>query len=142
MKPVYVAVAVIVDEQKQNVLLSLRSSEQHQGGFWEFPGGKVEPNETVYAALLREIKEELNLTVEFAEPLMQVSHDYADKTVFLDVWWVTRFQGQPQGREGQKIRWCSITDLQKDDFPAANEPIISEIHKTLGLAKYNLKSDI
>jgi 8-oxo-dGTP diphosphatase len=126
MDNVHVAVAVILNDEGE-VLVALRSPEQHQGGLWEFPGGKVEEAESVYQALIREAQEELNITITAAEPLSYVSHDYDDKTVLLDVWCVTGFQGTPQGYEGQKIRWCAIDDLQQEDFPAANVPIISAI---------------
>lgn len=127
MQSVHVAVAVIVNDKKE-VLLALRSIEQHQGGLWEFPGGKVEMGESVYEALIREICEELNVTITAAEPLTTVSHDYDDKSVLLDVWNVNDFQGTPKGQEGQKIRWCAIDDLRSEELPAANEPIISAIH--------------
>jgi 8-oxo-dGTP diphosphatase len=126
MQTVQVAVAIILNDEDK-VLLALRSPEQHQGGLWEFPGGKVEAGESVNEALKREIREELNITITAAEPLLPVKHDYSDKSVCLDVWWVTDFQGTPQGHEGQKIRWCAICDLQEDEFPAANAPIISAI---------------
>lgn len=126
VKTVHVAVAVIVNDHDE-VLLALRSPEQHQGGLWEFPGGKVEAGESVNEALKREIREELNITITAAAALTSVKHDYNDKSVWLDVWSVTDFQGTPQGHEGQKIRWCAIHDLQEDEFPAANAPIISAI---------------
>ena len=126
VQTIQVAVAVILND-KDEVLLAFRSLEQHQGGLWEFPGGKVETGESVIEALTREIREELNVVIIAAEPLISVNHDYSDKTVLLDVWYVADFQGTPQGHEGQKIRWCAIHDLQKDEFPAANAPIISAI---------------
>ena len=127
---VHVAVAVIVNHHKQ-VLVALRHPDQHQGGLWEFPGGKVEQSETVLAALKRETKEELDLTITQAAPLLQVSHDYADKTVLLDVWLVTDFDGQANGREGQPIRWCAIEELHIEDFPAANATIIESLQTML-----------
>lgn len=127
VKTVHVAVAVILNDQDE-VLLALRSPDQHQGGLWEFPGGKVEAGESVNEALKREIKEELNITIITTRALTSVKHDYSDKSVWLDVWSVTDFQGTPQGHEGQKIRWCAIHDLQEDEFPAANGPIISAVH--------------
>jgi len=132
VKTVHVAVAVILND-KNEVLLALRTPEQHQGGLWEFPGGKKENDESVYQALIREIKEELNITITDAEPLILVDHDYDDKTVLLDVWCVAGFQGTPRGHEGQKIRWCAINYLLENEFPAANAPIISAIQ-----AKFNV----
>ena len=121
---VHVAVAVIINDQQQ-VLLALRQSHQHQGGLWEFPGGKVEDNETVYDALCREIYEELALTIQSAEPLLKTVYQYSDKAVLLDVWLVGDFIGEAQGQEGQRLQWIAITNLNADDFPAANVPIIN-----------------
>ena len=129
-EPVHVAVAVIMNPQ-QHVLLALRQTHQHQGGLWEFPGGKVEAGESVYDALVREIEEEIGLTISSADELVKISHDYSDKTVLLDVWLVDAFIGEPKGREGQQLRWCAIADLKEDDFPAANAAIIGAIKVSL-----------
>lgn len=123
---VHVAVAVILDS-KQQVLLSLRQAHQHQGGLWEFPGGKLDDNETVFDALVREIDEELGITIIEAQPLIEISHDYNDKSVRLDVWTVTEFSGVAQGREGQKVKWQTIAELDEKDFPTANVAIINEL---------------
>ena len=123
---VHVAVAVIVNIQ-QEVLLALRQSHQHQGGLWEFPGGKVESGEAVYDALVRETQEELGITITQATPLLQIHHDYADKSVLLDVWQVSDYNGLPTGQEGQRLCWHPISKLNPDDFPAANVAIIKAI---------------
>ncbi len=123
---IHVAVAVIVNAQQQ-VLIALRQSHQHQGGLWEFPGGKVEAKEQVEAALCREVKEEVNLVVEAAQPMTTIEHDYKDKTVLLDVWLVTAFSGQIQGNEGQKTHWCPISEIDQFAFPDANAEIITQL---------------
>lgn len=120
---VHVAVAAIVNEQHQ-VLVTLRPDHVHQGGLWEFPGGKVESGETVSQALQREITEELGLQLEHIEPLICIQHAYPDKTVLLDVWRVTQFSGIPFGLEGQAMQWRDITSLDASDFPQANRTII------------------
>jgi len=127
-KTVHVAVAIIVNDEKQ-VLLALRQAHQHQGELWEFPGGKVEADESVFDALVRETKEELAVTILTAKPLIKIAHDYSDKSVLLDVWRVDEFEGTPQGCEGQSLRWCKITDLIDDDFPAANIEIINALRQ-------------
>ncbi|MFW5451828.1 MAG: 8-oxo-dGTP diphosphatase MutT [Methylophagaceae bacterium] len=126
MPLVHVAVAVIVNEQ-QEVLLALRHAHQHQGGLWEFPGGKVDTNEAVYDALVREISEELGIIITLAQPLLKVTHEYNDKSVLLDVWQVDKFEGSPKGQEGQQLRWCPMSALNVADFPAANMPIITAL---------------
>ncbi len=123
---VHVAVAVIVNPQ-QEVLLALRQVHQHQGDLWEFPGGKVESGETVYDALVRETQEELDVTITQATPLLQIQHDYDDKSVLLDVWQVSDYNGLPAGQEGQILRWCPVPELNPDDFPAANVAIIKAL---------------
>ena len=123
---VHVAVAVIVNSKKE-VLLALRHMHQHQGGLWEFPGGKVETDESVFDALVREAREELAVTIIAAQPLIKIAHDYSEQSVLLDVWTVSEFSGTPQGQEGQSLRWCGITDLVDDDFPAANVAIINAL---------------
>jgi 8-oxo-dGTP diphosphatase len=125
---VQVAVAAIINPQRQ-VLLALRQAHQHQGNLWEFPGGKVEANESTYSALLRELDEEVGLKVIAAEPLIEISHDYGDKFVVLDVWLVNNFTGKPQGREGQALRWCDISALKESEFPAANVAIIDALKR-------------
>lgn len=126
MKPVHVAVGVIVDETG-HILLTRRAKAAHQGGLWEFPGGKVESSETVQVALDRELHEELGIRVEHCESLLEVSHDYGDKKVCLDVWVVWRFSGEPRGREGQPMQWVKASDLPAVDFPAANLPIVQAV---------------
>lgn len=123
---VHVAVGVIVNGER-HILIALRPARSHQGGLWEFPGGKVEAGETVQTALQRELLEELGLTVDACRPLLEVCHDYGDKSVLLDVWWVEAFSGEPEGREGQPLRWVSAEALAGYDFPAANQPIVSAV---------------
>ena len=124
MKRIHVAAAVIRGAD-QRVLIAKRPLDKHQGGLWEFPGGKVEAGETVEAALVRELHEELGIVVETARPLIQVRHDYPDKQVLLDVWEVLAFSGEPHGAEGQPLAWVASDDLPEYAFPAANQPIIS-----------------
>lgn len=121
---VQVAAAVIVDGGGR-VLLARRAPHRHQGGLWEFPGGKIEPHETARAALARELYEEVGIVVESARPLIRLRHAYPGKTVLLDVWRVTAFHGEPHGREGQPVEWVAVEELTARDFPAANPPIIT-----------------
>ena len=124
MKRIHVAAAVIrgVDGK---ILIARRAQAQHQGGLWEFPGGKVEEGETVQVALRRELAEELGIQVTEARPLIKVSHDYVDKQVLLDVWEVSAFTGEPHGAEGQPLAWVTVRELAHYDFPEANRPIVA-----------------
>lgn len=123
-KTVHVAVGVIV--RGGRVLIARRPDTAHQGGLLEFPGGKVEPGETVQQALCREIAEEtgLKLTEGSLQPVIGIYHDYGDKRVFLDVWSSHSAQGEPEGKEGQPVGWLAPELLKDSDFPAANRPII------------------
>lgn len=129
-KRVHVAVGVVIDAD-QRILVSQRLAHLHQGGLWEFPGGKVETGETVPEALARELAEELAVEVLRSEPLIEISHDYSDKSVFLDVWCVDRFAGEPHGREGQQWQWVDMAGLRELQFPAANTPIVAAIEAWL-----------
>ena len=120
---VHVAVGVIQDRAGR-VLITRRSATAHQGGLWEFPGGKVDPGESVQQALVRELREELGVEVSAARPLMRVSHAYADKAVLLDVWRISTVAGQARGCEGQPVRWVAVKDLGSFAFPEANRPIV------------------
>ena len=120
---VQVAVGIITDAAGA-ILITRRPNHAHQGGLWEFPGGKVEAGETVTAALRRELYEELGVMVEAAEPWLQIRHAYPDKTVLLEVWRVTAYQGEPHGREGQPLTWVLPARLADFAFPAADTPII------------------
>jgi 8-oxo-dGTP diphosphatase len=124
---VHVAVGVIVDADGQRVLLAKRPAHVHQGDLWEFPGGKVEPGETSSQALARELREELAIEVVCCSPLLEVAHDYADKSVLLEVWQISRFTGQAQGSEGQLLRWAAIENLHQFTFPAANRRIVAQL---------------
>lgn len=122
----HVAVAAIVNSNNE-VLLSLRPQGVHQGGLWEFPGGKIEPGESTVEALTRELKEELGIKPQVYRPLIKVNHHYSDKSVLLDVWRVDAFDGIPSGCEGQKIEWVTLKNLPQVSFPAANVPIITAL---------------
>lgn len=120
---VHVAAAVVVNSENE-VLIAKRAVDAHQGGLWEFPGGKVEAGETVEQALARELLEETGIRVEHARPLIRVHHDYGDKSVLLDVWRVEAFSGEVHGREGQPVKWVRPEQLKDYAFPDANLPII------------------
>jgi 8-oxo-dGTP diphosphatase len=126
MKIVEVAAGVIYNPEGE-ILIAKRADNQHQGGLWEFPGGKIEQGESAQQALARELYEELAIKVSASEPLVRIAHDYTDKSVVLDVWCVTAFSGEARGVEGQPLAWVSVDQLTDYEFPAANEPIIAAV---------------
>ncbi len=127
MKTIHVAVGVIIRDQR--IFISKRPAQLHQGGRWEFPGGKVEAGETVLAALNRELQEEVGLTVVTASPLLQLEYDYPEKRVLLDVWVVSESIGAGEGLEGQQVAWVAPADLVNYQFPDANAPILAAVAK-------------
>lgn len=131
-----VAVGIIENAQHQ-VLVAQRPGHKHQGGKWEFPGGKIHPGETTPEALARELHEELGITLRAACPLQRVRHAYPDRSVLLDVWRVTDYLGEPHGREGQPLRWVAPSGLSGLDLPDADRPIV----RTLRLPPLYLVTD-
>lgn len=123
---IHVAVATIVNDNDE-VFICKRHADSHQGGLWEFPGGKVEANETVQQALVRELHEETGITISESRPLIRVHHDYGDKAVLLDVWKVQHYTGTPHGKEAQPARWAAIATLDANEFPAADVAIIKAL---------------
>ncbi|WP_438985451.1 NUDIX domain-containing protein [Aequoribacter sp.] len=104
----HVAVGVILREG--DLFIAKRQGDQHLAGLWEFPGGKVEADETVLDALKRELYEELGIDVISAAPLIQQRHEYDIRTVVLDCWLVTEFKGLAHGKEGQATTWAKIEE--------------------------------
>ena len=131
---VHVAVGVIFNSKQDQILIAKRPNHLHQGGLWEFPGGKVSSGEAIEHALARELFEELGISDIQAEPLMHILYDYTDKKVYLDIWIIDQFSGQAQGKEGQQCEWVNLQDLLSSQsqyqFPAANQPILERL-KTL-----------
>ncbi len=125
-KAIHVVVGVIYNHE-QKILVALRPAHKSQGGLWEFPGGKVEANETAEQALKRELLEEVGIEVQLALPLKQCHYDYEQYQVWLDVWEVLQFQGSAHGREGQPIAWVTVEELQQLPVLSANHPIVAAV---------------
>jgi len=124
-KRIHVAVGVI--QRGEQIFISKRPDQLHQGGRWEFPCGKVEPGETVLDALSRELMEEVGLQVLQASPLLQLEYAYPEKTVLLDVWLVSQTAGEGAGLEGQQVAWVHHGELCHYQFPDANQPILQQV---------------
>ena len=119
--------AGVLEDSEGRILLTRRASAAHQGGLWEFPGGKVESGETVQQALARELHEELGVEVLESHFLLSAEHDYGDKVVRLEVYRVTQWRGEATGREQQPLAWYVPNALIGLDFPAANIPILERL---------------
>lgn len=120
---IHVAAGALINAQGQ-VLIARRHADAHQGGLWEFPGGKCEPGESIDDALKRELSEELGVDVLAHRPLIRVTHHYADRSVLLDVHRVDQWDGEPHGKEGQPLEWVAPEALNDFPMPAADVPIV------------------
>jgi 8-oxo-dGTP diphosphatase len=122
-----VRVAVGVIYRNGHYYVSKRASHLHQGGKWEFPGGKIEPDETEFAALNRELAEEVGIHVKAARELLTIEHNYPDKQVRLFVYLVEDFEGEPRQQEGQQAEWVALNQLRTLSFPEANQAILDAL---------------
>lgn len=119
--------AGVIADKRGDILVARRFDHAHQGGLWEFPGGKLEPGEPVPAGLGRELGEEIGIGVEAARPLIRVRHDYPERSVLLDVWRVSAWSGRIHGREGQELAWMAPDRLRELPMPAADVPVVSAV---------------
>jgi len=94
---------------------------------WEFPGGKIEKGETAAAALAREFQEEVGITIDASEPLMELNHDYSDRHVRLHIRTIREYQGKVKSMEGQALKWVALEDLDDLDFLQGNAAIIEKL---------------
>lgn len=125
-----VVIAVIESSiASDSYLIAKRPADSHQGGLWEFPGGKVELNEQPELALVRELKEELDINVKQYKHLFDFAYDYSDKSICFHVYKVTQYSGEECGHEGQDILWVTKKDLDTFAFPVANKEIIEYLLK-------------
>lgn len=128
--PLHVVCAVI-ESADGRVLLAQRLDHQHLAGQWEFPGGKLEAGESEFAALARELDEELGIQPTHAEHWMDVRHHYADaklgRKVVLHVWRLSEWEGEPVGRLGQPLQWVNKSDLHEFAVPEANRVIVNAL---------------
>ena len=125
MKTVLVSAVALIDVDGR-VLLAQRPEGKPMAGLWEFPGGKVEPGETPEAALIRELQEELGIDTwqSCLAPLTFASHLYEDFHLLMPLYACRKWQGTPQGREGQALKWVRVQDLKNYPMPPADLPLI------------------
>ena len=121
---IHVAAGVLVDHEGR-LLLAERPAGKHLAGLWEFPGGKLEPGETVGGALARELHEELGITVVASAPLVSVPWAYGEKSLLLDACWVTAWQGTPQSLEGQGLQWLAVDAIEPAMLAPADREILA-----------------
>jgi 8-oxo-dGTP diphosphatase len=120
-----VAACALIDADGR-ILLAQRPEGKTLAGLWEFPGGKVEPGETPEECLIRELDEELGITTRIAclAPLTFASHSYDDFHLLMPLYVCRRFEGIPEGREGQALKWVRPRALRDYPMPPADAPLI------------------
>jgi mutator protein MutT len=124
---VFHVVAGAVIDRSQRVLIAQRPAGKTLAGRWEFPGGKLESGEGRAEGLARELREEIGIAIREPRPLLRLRHAYPYGEVLLDVWVVRRYSGEPQGLDGQQLRWCARAELPTADLLPADRPIIGAL---------------
>jgi 8-oxo-dGTP diphosphatase len=126
LRHIHVVAGVLIDGAGR-VLIAQRPVGKHLAGGWEFPGGKLEPREARSAGLARELREELGILIGQPRPLLRLRHRYPYGEVLLDVWVVRHYRGEPQGLDGQQLRWCRRDELLKAELLPADRPILAAL---------------
>lgn len=114
------------------LLITQRRPEDHLGGFWEFPGGKRESEETYEQCLQRELREELGIEVEVGQLIESLSHDYPEKSVHLKFFACRLVQHEPQKLLVHDFAWVGREDLSKYSFPAADAHLLGKLQHERG----------
>jgi 8-oxo-dGTP diphosphatase len=133
MKIVWVS-ALVLENEKGEILLTQRPMGKEMAGLWEFPGGKIEPGESPENALIREIKEELNITLskDSLVPLTFISHAYATFQLVMLTFYCKQWQGEIQLMEQQGgFQWADLQTLDPATLPAADQPLIEFLRSLL-----------
>ena len=123
-----IGVAAIWNDQQQ-ILIDQRRQDGLLGGLWEFPGGKLEPGETVEECIKREILEELGIEIAVGDHLITINHPYSHFHVTLIVHHCRHISGEPQPIECEQVRWVTLDELDLYPFPQANVEIINALRK-------------
>ena len=113
--------------QSGKLLITQRPPGGHLAGLWEFPGGKCEPGETLPECLQRELHEELGVVVNVRECVETLEHAYPEKTVQLSFYLCALVIGEPEGREGQSIKWVGPDKLGQYQFPEADAQLLEKL---------------
>jgi 8-oxo-dGTP diphosphatase len=126
LSEIHVVAGALFDAAGQ-VLIAQRPVGKALAGRWEFPGGKLHAGEEPYAGLVRELREELGVDVQAAERLIRYPHAYPERTVWLDMWIVSGWSGEPHGLDGQALKWVEPARLHDEDILEADQPIVAAL---------------
>ncbi|WP_417883947.1 8-oxo-dGTP diphosphatase MutT [Vibrio rumoiensis] len=127
MKRIHIVAAIILNTQQDQIFITKRPEKLHKGGYWEFPGGKVEVGESAEQGLIRELQEEIDITATEMSLFEHFDFDYPEKSLTFDFFIVSGFSGKPYGKEGQEGKWVAIEQLTEYRFPEANEPVLEKV---------------
>jgi 8-oxo-dGTP diphosphatase len=122
-------VAAILWDAAGRVLVNERPAGKSMAGYWEFPGGKLEPGESEAECVTRELREELGVAVRAQHALCSLTHQYAERFVLLGVHVIDHYVGQATGIEGQQLRWASLAELDQLQLLPADLPIIETLRR-------------
>lgn len=126
---ILLVVACALIDADRRVLIAQRPADKSMGGLWEFPGGKIEPQETPEMAIIRELEEELGVTTKTAclAPLSFASHSYDDFHLMMPLYVCRKWDGQPQALEHAALKWVRPQALRDYDMPPADAPLIAHL---------------
>ena len=136
--PLAVVAAAVLSRDGRKVLLAKRHAQAHQGGKWEFPGGKVQAGESAAQALARELEEELGIRIQAWRPLIRLPYAYPEFAMDFEVFRVLEWHGTASGREGQEIRWVPLEALPQWETPPASRAVIAALRLP---AQYAISAD-
>jgi mutator protein MutT len=120
-------VAGVIRREDGLLLITQRLADDTLGGYWEFPGGKVDPGEELKAALWRELKEEIGVETEIGAEIHRVVHAYPDRDVRLYFFEARILSGEPQKIEVADLRWVTADELMKYQFPEADRALLDQL---------------
>lgn len=126
-----IGVGVVWDRDRQRILIDRRLPEGELAGYWEFPGGKIEPDEDAAACIKREVQEELAIEVEVGDHLITIDHEYETLKVSLIVHHCQHITGEPQAIACSEILWVTVDDLDRYQLPAANYQIVQALRNAI-----------
>jgi mutator protein MutT len=124
-KQIEVSAALIFHDGK--LLITQRNANAHLGGLWEFPGGKLEANETFEGCLIREIREELGIEICAGKLFEEITHAYPEKTVRLKFFICKMIRGEPQPLGCAAFKWIGKSELADYEFPAADAQLLEKL---------------
>ena len=127
-----IAIAIILHPTDGTVLIAQRKDDVHQGGLWEFPGGKCLEGESPEACAVRETLEETGLNVAVLDAWPTIAHDYPDRTVELHPFLCRAETADAQPIENKRVVWVPFAELQNYAFPDANAPLLARLQAKAG----------